>query len=85
MNDERGRSPPAGCERPCTSTAPEHDSLTTIPDAVSAEMHVLPLPVLSVLKTKAESRAQTETVRVWIVELPAKAANSTLLYVYKVF
>jgi len=81
MSDERGRSPPAGGERPYTSNTPEHDSLITTSDAVSAEMHD-PQPLLSVLKTKAESRAQTETIRVWIVELPAKAANNTLLYVF---
>lgn len=39
-----------------------------------------PAPRLSVLKTKAESRALAETVKVWIVELPIKAANDILMY-----
>ncbi|KAF4554218.1 tRNA-specific adenosine deaminase subunit tad3-like protein [Elsinoe fawcettii] len=34
---------------------------------------------LNVLKTKAEARALSETVRVWIVELPIKAANDILI------
>ncbi|KAF2225205.1 cytidine deaminase-like protein [Elsinoe ampelina] len=34
---------------------------------------------LNVLKTKAEARALSETIRVWIVELPIKAANDILI------
>ncbi|KAF2155847.1 cytidine deaminase-like protein [Myriangium duriaei CBS 260.36] len=36
-------------------------------------------PRLNVLKTKAESRALAETIKVWIVELPVKAANDILI------
>ena len=75
MSELRGRSPPPG-DRPYTSTTlPRHDDTGDI----SHEMHVLPQPQLSVLKTKAESRAQAETLQVWFVELPAKAANNTLM------
>ncbi|PNS14615.1 tRNA-specific adenosine deaminase subunit tad3 [Sphaceloma murrayae] len=34
---------------------------------------------LHVLKTKAEARALSETIRVWVVELPIKAANDILI------
>lgn len=34
---------------------------------------------LDVLKTKAESRALAETINVWILELPIKAANDILM------
>ena len=36
-------------------------------------------PELSHLRTKAESRALSETIQVWTVELPVKTANNVLM------
>ena len=48
-------------------------------DGHSSDDMSVPSSRLSVLKTKAESRALAETIKVWIVELPVKAANDILM------
>lgn len=48
---------------------------------VEAEDNTPPKPSLSHLKTKAEARAGTETIQVWILELPKASANDILKYV----
>lgn len=37
---------------------------------------------LTALKTRAELRSQTTIIDVWTVELPIKAANDILMYLY---
>lgn len=39
---------------------------------------------LTHLKTKAETRASSETIQIWIVELPQKSAHHVLTYVFQV-
>ena len=72
----RGRSPPRG-EGLYTFTTSDHDSHSP---STHVDDMLLP-PHLNVLKTKAESRAQAETIQCWTVELPVKAANNILMYV----
>lgn len=76
MGESRGRSPPKG-DGLYTYTTIEHEHAFA---ALSEDEMSLPSPYLSVLKTKAESRAQAETLQCWTVELPVKAANNILMY-----
>jgi len=78
---ERGRSEPLG-GGPYTFTFTQLDGSSDTPNDADMPALLPPpqqVPRLSVLKTKAESRAQAETIQVWTVELPVKAANSILM------
>lgn len=70
MSESRGRSlarPGAGPD--VLSTAHE-----------SKDHQKMPPAGLLHLRTRAENRAQTDTIQVWMIELPAKAANNALRY-----
>lgn len=70
MDERRGRSRSSDSG---SSTFLSRDD-GNISDGMSASR-------LTVLRTKAEARALSETLRVWIVELPIKAANDILMFV----
>lgn len=67
MGDDRGRLPAREGHTPNNSTA--HDTTQTSNMPPTGLLH---------LKTRAENRAQTDTIQVWTIELPAKAANNAL-------
>ena len=72
VDERRGRSLPPGHEsRFFLHHDTQHDTIS-VPE--------MAVPQLAVLKTKAESRALAETLQVWTVELPVKAANNILMY-----
>lgn len=59
-------------------------SETSFPSAyadASTPSAMMPPAGLYHLKTRAENRAQTDTIHVWTIELPSKAANHALKYV----
>jgi len=67
LSEDRGRSLVRGAE---ASQVPKSNDiqLTT----------KMPPTGLLHLKTRAENRAQTDTIQCWSIELPAKAANNAL-------
>lgn len=70
----RGRSLSRRGSRGETSSPSAHADAST-----SSAM--MPPAGLYHLKTRAENRAQTDTIHVWTIELPSKAANHALKYV----
>ena len=73
MSEDRGRSVVRGDD------GPEVQTLNATKSSPSTK--IMPPAGLMHLKTKAENRAQTDTIQVWTLELPAKAANHALKYV----
>lgn len=72
--DERGRALTRGHDEDGVSTSPNptpNDSSTPL------KMSGLPEGLIH-LKTRAENRAQTDTIQVWTIEIPAKLANHAL-------
>lgn len=77
-DDQRGRSAPPGVGPDFTFDGTSEDASTT-PSPKMLPTGLLPL------KTRAESRALTETVDVYIIELPARSANNVLKCVASCF
>lgn len=77
--EERGRALTRGDDEDGAPTSPDPTPNDPTPNDSSTPLKMSGLPEgLIHLKTRAENRAQTDTIQVWTIEIPAKLANHAL-------
>lgn len=77
--EERGRASTRGHDEAEAPTLPAPLANDPTPNDSSTPLKMSGLPEgLIHLKTRAENRAQTDTIQVWTIEIPAKLANHAL-------